>query len=128
MAAANPGRKGLEKLAPTATILPSGWRTIADAPLNPGPKLLICLPSPENAGSRSPGAASAIAEKAKPTTSTTARKAALLRDLRVGGFMGPFLAVPAQRSPAGAPPHPGFLAACVAKTTQPPLTAREARI
>ena len=80
--------KKLEPLAPTATILPSGCRTIADAWLNPGPKLLVCLPSPENVGSRFPGAALTTVEKAKPAKSAAIRTAPLLPVLPAMVFMG----------------------------------------
>ena len=55
------------------------WCTIAAALLRPTPKSVVCLPSPENVGSRSPGAACATAEKVSPT-SVTRRTAPVLPD------------------------------------------------
>src|SRR2546423_5907600 len=53
----------LPNVDPTATILPSGWRTVAAAVPEPKPKSVDCLPSPEKVGSRPPAAALAEAER-----------------------------------------------------------------
>src|SRR6185295_7882431 len=61
----------LPNVDPTATILPSGWRTVAAASPEPNPKSVVCLPSPENVGSRSPGAACAGAATAAASRRST---------------------------------------------------------